>query len=102
MNYGEATRMNYGEATRMPFDGADEVVEKRATMQETVDAITVDLTRLAQMLNELCAKMAGAYGECIPEAPNGAPLLMRLEELTDRTRYCLKVAGTMIEIVGNR
>lgn len=102
MTREEATRINYGEAARV----SEEITEKKVTMQDGVDAITVDLARLALMLNELCTKIVGADAECISEvsdvAPNNAPLLVCLVDIRERTRYCLQVARTLIEIVGNR
>lgn len=91
--------MNYCETTKMPIERNEEVTEKRANMQDGVDALTADLTRLAQILNALCGQMAGADTDCIAEAPN-APLLMRLVDLRERTKYCLERAETLLIITG--
>lgn len=80
---------------------ANDVAEKRATIQETVDLLTVNLSKLADVLNVLCNNMAGAATDPIPDPPN-APLLFRLVELTDRTKYCLDRAETICAIMGGK
>lgn len=88
MNYGEALYVESAAPTAKP-----------QTIASAMDALSGNVMRLAQILNALCANMAGAEIDSPKEIPS-APLLAKLDMLTDATRYCLERADTLMKIMG--
>lgn len=90
--------MNYGEATCVKESAMP--APKSATIAEVTEQLSGNVTRLAQVLNALCANMAGAETEKnIGELPS-APLLPKLAMIEDCTRYCLERADTLLRVMG--
>ena len=86
--------MNYADGSNMMASEP-----KQPTIADTVEELGGNVLKLSQMLNALCANMAGAETDSPKELPN-APLLNKLGMITDGTRFCLERVETLFKIMG--